>query len=253
MRAASLQSVDQPITVVCVHDDPAYLDALGTAFDGSDDLRMILDTDPATALDRLGDAAAVVCPVDLQTTAETTVFEAVRQRDPTLPVLFTVSPDLSEVDDALFDADGTEFHSGTADSPQIRLFERRLRALVARARLERRVGQFRTALDLGRDPTLVVDGDGTIAYANQALSSAVTTDRASLVGREWTDIFTAESVRHLRVDAFPVAEDGWTWTGCAVLTTDTGEVEARTSLVRLSDRSVVFVVHGLSSSEETRE
>ncbi|WP_254274165.1 hypothetical protein [Haloarcula marina] len=251
MREAHRQSVDGHITVLCIDDDTEYLDALQAAFEDVADIELVVDADPATALDRLDDVDCVVSAIEASTTDGGPLLETVREQDPTMPLLFTTSQDLSGVEDTLFEVEAVDFHPRNRDGPAFRLFERRLRNLVARSRLEHRTLQFRTALDLSQELTLVVSGDGRIAYANQPLSSAVTADRNPISGRHWTDIFTDESVRHLRVEAFPVIEDGWNWTGTTVLRSHTGDIEARTSLVRLADRSLVFVFHALSRDDET--
>jgi PAS domain-containing protein len=143
----------------------------------------------------------------------------------------------------------THFLERSADEPRTDLLRHRIDNLVDRQTLETTARRCREALEASREATLIVAPDGTITFANSRLASELSASPDELQGRSWTDLLTEKSVDRLRTEAFPVAADGWSWTGPTTLAAD-GVDDCRTTLSRLDDGSSVLVFHELARSDD---
>lgn len=174
---------DTPITVLCVDDEPDYLTLVETAFDARDQFRVLVETDPSKALNRLANVDCVVSDFCMPEVDGLEFLEAVRKEVPTLPFVLHIISDLCDVADGSLAAPYTDCVQKDWHDAQITLLGRRIKLLVERRRFAEWSCQYRAAVKMSRDLTLITNPDGNIAYANRRLSSEFTTDRGELLGR----------------------------------------------------------------------
>lgn len=238
----------RPASVLCVDSDPDYLATIASAASGWDGLALRTETDPEAALDRLDGVDCLVSGADYADTDALALLDRVRDRRPDLPVVVHASTPLDAVGEELLAADWTDY-VGKGEK-RLPLLAERVRHLVAERRATDESRRYEAALETSREPTLIVDGDGTVAYLNDRLASALPDDRSDLLSRGWERLFTDESVARLREEAFPVAADGWSWTGPTAIHTHAGSsTSPRTSLSLLDDGSMIFAFHGFRADE----
>jgi len=234
----------EPATVLCVDDDSEYLALIKTAFDERADLFVLTETDSDAALDRLDG-------VDCLVSADHDILDAVRARVPDLPFVLHTSSAVETFGDTLLGTERADYLEKGWSESHMTLLARRVRSLVAQQRLATTARRYGAALETSREATLIVDADGTVAFANERLASVFADDHEALTGRAWDALFTDESVVHLRQEALPVAADGWSWTGSTTLLTWAGETDCpRTTLSRLDDGSLIFTFHELEHTGE---
>jgi len=229
-------------TALCVDDDPDHLSEIESALGDRDTFEIQTETDPSAVRDRLDDVDCLVSSYDLGECDGATLLESVRDVAPNLPVVLHSSVPRSEIPAETLADPWTDFLQRTGSGSQTDLLGHRIHTLVDRDALETTARRCRAALESSREATLIVAPDGTITFANSQLASELSSSPEELEGRPWTELLTDGSADRLRTEAFPVAADGWSWTGPTALAIDEDE-QRRTSLTRLDDGSTVLVFH----------
>lgn len=246
----------EPITLLRIDADEEYRAFVADALESVPGVTLVVESDPRAAIASIDDVDCVVSALDLSPLANgpddldgLDLLATVRERHSALPfVLHTAAP-LADVEDELLAVENTDYVHKDWDESTVELLVRRVRALVERDRYQEATRRLSTAIDAAHDPMLVVGSDDTIEFANGQFASAVSPARTDLCGRDWTDLFTDDSVHQLQHEAIPVGTEGWTWSGRTVLSAGRrDEVTARTTLVQLDDGSKVFAFHDLEGS-----
>ncbi|WP_018258003.1 PAS domain-containing protein [Halomicrobium katesii] len=241
----------RPATALCVDDDREYLSAIERAFEDRDDLQIRVETDPSAVPDRLDGVECLVSAVRPDGSDGRSLLRAVREVAPNVPFLFHSAVPFEEIDrDALWNGPTDYLEKGSGDS-HMALLAYRIRRLVGQHRLTASARRCHEALEASREATLMVTPDGEVTFANNRLATELSASPAELRGREWTELLAEASVRRLRSEAFPVAADGWSWTGQTTLATDTDEPSSsRTTLSTLDDGTAILVFHELDRADE---
>lgn len=239
----------QTTTVLCVDDDEDHLSVLERSLGDRDAFEVRVETDPTVVRDRLDDVDCLVSRYDLGECDGASLLAAVRDEAPELPVVLHSAVPLAELPDGLLTDPWADFVERSADDSRPDLLEHRIRDLAEREALETTARRCRAALEASREATLIVAPDGAVTLANSRLASELSASPDELQGRTWTDLLTEKSVDRLRTEAFPVAADGWSWTGPTTLAAD-GVDDCRTTLSRLDDGSSVLVFHELTRSDD---
>lgn len=235
---------DDPISVLCVDDDTEYLQLLETGLSGHDEIRVRIETDPATVTERLDGVDCVVSAYELSNTDGLSLLGSIRELEPDLPFVLHTTRSFVDVAHDLLDREWTDYVQKGRSDAHMSLVARRICHLVVEQRLDDVAHRYREALETSREPTVIVDPDGTIEYLNGRLLSELSEDRTAIQGSEWVTLFAEETVERLRSEALPVADDGWNWTGPATLTSRLHtEMRPRTTLSQLDDGSLVFAFH----------
>jgi PAS domain-containing protein len=231
-------------TVLCVDDDPDLLSMIERSLGARDAFEVRVETDPSAVRGHLDDVDCLVSGYDLGECDGATLLESVRDVAPELPVVLHSSVPLEGISDGPLADPWTDFLERAGNGPRTDLLGHRIHDLVDRQTLETTARRCRAALETSREATLIVAPDGTVTFVNSQLASELSASPDELQGRRWTELLTDGSVDRLRTEAFPVAADGWSWTGPTTLATDgDGDEERRTSLSRLDDGSTVLVFH----------
>lgn len=241
----------RPATVLCVDDDREYLSAIERAFEDRGDLQIRVEIDPSAVPDQLDDVDCLVSAGRLDGTDGRSLLRSVREAAPNMPFLFHSTVPFEEIDrNGLWDGPTDYLEKASGDS-HMALLGYRINRLVGQHRQMASARRCHEALEASREATLIVAPDGTVAFANNRLATELSASPAELRGREWTELLAAASVRRLRTEAFPVAADGWSWTGQTTLATDTDEPSSsRTTLSTLDDGSAILVFHELDRTDE---
>ena len=239
----------QTTTVLCVDDDEDHLELLERSLGDHDAFEVRAETDPTVVRDRLDGVDCLVVADDLGECDGATLLETVREEAPTLPVVLHSPVPVGELPAETLADPWTDVLEQSTDGARTDLLQHRVTTLVDRRALETTARRCREALEASREATLIVAPDGTVTFANSRLASELSASPDELQGRSWTDLLTEDSVDRLRTEAFPVAADGWSWTGPTTLAAD-GVDDCRTTLSRLDDGSSVFVFHELARSND---
>ncbi|NLV11453.1 PAS domain-containing protein [Halomicrobium sp. HM KBTZ05] len=241
----------RPATVLCVDADREYLSAIERAFEDRDDLQVRVETDPSAVPDRLDGVDCLVSAYRFDGSDGLELLRAVREVAPSVPFLLHSAVPFEEIDrDTLWDGPTDYLEKASGDS-HMALLAYRIGRLVGRHRLTTSARRCHEALEASREATLIVTPDGTVTFANNRLATELSASPAELRGREWTELLEAASVRRLRTEAFPVAADGWSWTGQTTLATDADDPSSsRTTLSTLDDGSAILVFHELDRTDE---
>lgn len=248
-------SAVEPLTLLRIDADEEYRAFVADALESVPDVTLVVESDPRAAIESVDDVDCIVSALDLSLLDGPDDFDGldllatVRERGSKFPfVLHTAAP-LVDVEDELLAAENTDYVPKDRDESTVELLVRRVRALVERDRYHEATRRLAAAVESAHDPMLVVGSDGAIEFANGQFTSAVSSARTDLCGRDWTDLFTDDSVHQLQHEAIPVGTEGWTWSGRTVLSAGhRDDVTARTTLVQLDDGSKVFAFRDVEES-----
>lgn len=220
-----------PITVRCVGEG-VPTDALSA--DGGFDVETASTLD--AALESLGDVDCVVGG-DAGESSASDLAAAVRERDPSLPVVLVADEGSRAVEAARSERWTDAVHADLAPS----LLPGRVSDVVTRHRLRALTRRALAALEGVSEGVAVVGPDDDVAFVNAAFARQFDYAPGALVGRDWRTLYTDESVERIESDAFPSATEGWRWLGSCVGRRRGGEtITVRTDVDVLDDGSKVL-------------
>ncbi|MEY7849187.1 PAS domain-containing protein [Natrarchaeobius sp. A-rgal3] len=237
-------AVCSPINVLVLAVDRAYLERVETILD---DELLEVDTAGSTsdAFGRLGEVDCLVSEFDRTEPGGTSLLEALRHRDPDLPIVFLVDDHERATDVTDVDRHG---HPSLVDTvvrpesvPQIERLGRRIHQLVQLRRFAALSKRSLEGIELLETPIAIVDPDGDLAFANRSFAVQFGHDRAELLGTRWRTLFTDETVERFDSSAVPTVEDGWRWTGeCTGERSDGTTFTAPTTISKVDDGSLIL-------------
>ncbi|WP_049929051.1 PAS domain-containing protein [Halopiger goleimassiliensis] len=186
------------------------------------------------------DVDCLVCRLPIADHDARAVVERVRSRRVGLPIVLVPSTD----DAAAVRAEVSSFRwVDVVASPDDGQLQRRVTRLVERRRLSALSKRSLAGIELAGDAIGIVDPADRLEFANRSFAVLFGTDRETLVGRPWQDLFVPETVDRLEAAAIPTVADGWRWSGtCTARRHDGDTFTARVALDGLEDGSLVFVV-----------
>lgn len=236
-------ALSEPITVLYVDDDPAYLDRVRSTLADEGGMQIRTESSPDDALDRLEGVDAVVS--DTATSGDTglDLLDTVREHHPTLPFLLFTNESRSALVESVADDEWvTVLEKGDLDA-SVTLLAEQVRRLVDHHRTATVAGRALTSIETARDGIAIIDPDDTFQFVNQAFASHFGYDPGDLFGRDWRECYPQDEVDRLERTALESVAEGWLWTGgCRGRTADGDTVTARTRITGLGDDSLVFVL-----------
>ncbi|WP_135364853.1 response regulator [Halosimplex halophilum] len=236
---------DESIDVLCVDDDPDYLDLIELHLSEHDDIAVRTETVPAEALAHVEDVDCVVSDYDMPGTNGLEFLSDVRARAPTLPFVLFTGSERAAIAEEIPDATWTEFLRKDSPATTMSILAGRIRRLVHHRRTMRTAERSLTAIEATGDAVAVVDPDGAFSFVNRVFASRFGADPDDLVGRPWRACFPDEEVQRLESTALETVRDDWQWTGGTVCETDGGDTfTAQTRVAGLDDGSLVFCLTG---------
>jgi PAS domain S-box-containing protein len=246
--------VDDPVRVLHVDDDAAFVETAAALLEREDDrIQVTTETRPADALDRLdGGVDCLVADYDMPEMDGLELLDRARERDPDLPVvLFTGEGSETVASDAI-SAGVTDYLQKGGGPEQYTILANRVvnaaEARHARERLERRA----EAMDTASEGIAILDEDGCYVAANEAYAAIHGVDRADLLGAHWHRTVPEEEAAVLDREVIPTLADG-SWSGVVEgERADGSRYEKRLSLAALPDGGHVCTARDVTDEADRR-
>jgi len=249
---------EEPIDVLCVDDDPDFVDIVAAQLRRADDAFSVtsrVGAAPALAYLEETEVDCIVSDYDMPDIDGLEFLQAVRAERPELPfLLFTGNGSESLVSDAV-SAGVTDYMQKGGGTEQYRVLARRIRTAVERVRarsaVERTQARIEALFDAAPD-AIMVSVDGTVAYANP--------EAAGLLGAAAADALVGEPVETFLGPAsaesaiFEAVRDGRTaaTTQRRLATADGGTVVASATYCNITWEGSDAVVAILQAADEDR-
>ncbi|MFB6141371.1 MAG: response regulator [Halosimplex sp.] len=231
----------EEIRVLCVDDDPDYLDLIAAHLSDHGDFAVETETVPEEALAAVDRVDCVVSDFEMPGMDGLDLLAAVRERASTLPFVLFTGFERGELPDEIPSETWTEFLRKGDPGTTMAVLAGRIRRLVDHHRTLQTVQRSLTAIETTGDGIAVVAPDGEFTFVNRVFASHLSADPDDLAGRSWRTAFPDDEVDRLESSALRTVRDDWQWTGGCTLETDGGEtVTAQTRVVGLDDGSLVF-------------
>ncbi|MFD1641668.1 PAS domain-containing response regulator [Halohasta litorea] len=173
------------IQILHVDDESSFLDLTAEFLSQEDDrFEIITETSPADGLDRLDTQTfdCIVSDYQMPSTTGIEFLETVRESDPSLPfILFTGEGSEAVASDAI-SAGATDYLQKQTGTEQYRLLANRIINAVESYQTQRELEQYKLLVETVGDPMYILDTDGSIVLANEALAEMLGCDRETAIG-----------------------------------------------------------------------
>ena len=194
MREEVRQPFAQPVRVLHLDDDEAFLELTATRLEQAD-FDVVSLTDPQTALDRLddGDVDCVVSDFQMPGMDGIEFLEAVREDHPDLPFLLFTGKGSEEVAGQAVSAGVTDYLRKKPGRERFTLLANRIENTVAQHRAEQRAAEtdrrIREVHDRVSDAVVALDDDWRYTYVNSHAERLLGVGEATLLGRSVWEAF----------------------------------------------------------------
>ncbi|MCU4972155.1 PAS domain-containing protein [Halobacteria archaeon AArc-m2/3/4] len=252
-------SVERPIVVCYVDDDPTFRDRVRSAFADDDRLEVRTEASLEAAKRHLD---SIECLVSAETPlvgsegedgnerehehdTDLESLEAIHERDPELPVVYFTDERREELlaRRCSIQSPWTDCLQKGDDDVTLALLGSRIRTLVDRQRQSTLARRTIVALETVQNGVAIVTPQGTFEFVDRVFAATFGTDPDDLLDQPWHTVFPDEEADRLRSTALPTVDDGWRWTGRCTGTHASGTtVTTRTDIVGLEDGGLVFVL-----------
>jgi PAS domain S-box-containing protein len=237
---------DEPIHVLHVDDDPAFLDLVSRFLERTDEgITVVSVDDAAAALDRLEGDDRIECVLsdyEMPGMDGLEFLSCVRDRCPRLPfILYTGRGDEATATEAITRG-VSDYVQKDVDATHYLKLGVRIRREVERARAEREKETRLAALEAAHEGICIVGARGRINYANEAYLDLYGYERAELLGERWQRLHPDEEVDLITHEVLPHVEEHGEWSGESVgrRSDDTTFRESK-SVTALPDGGLVIV------------
>jgi PAS domain S-box-containing protein len=247
---------DRPISVLHVDDDPDFAEMVALFLRRADE-SFVVETvhDVSAGVDRLAEAAVDCVVSDYEMPGETglDLLRTVRDSDPDLPFVLFTGRGSEEIAAEAVSAGVSDYLQKGGGTEQYTVLANRVRNLVSQYRAERDLRERVDAIETAREGISVVDGAGTVTYANEAF--------AELFGYGADDDGTADGIEGVAaVDLFvgdvfeteirPAVAADEEWTGDVLMRRRDGtELLADVAVSSTTGGDVVCTVRDVTAEE----
>jgi len=218
------------VRILHVDDESPFLDLTAELLAREDDrFEIESETSPAVALDRLADEPfdCVVSDYQMPSTTGIEFLESVRESYGSLPfILFTGEGTEAVASDAI-SAGATDYLQKETGTEQYQLLANRIHNAVERYHTQRELERYELLVETVGDPMYIIDAEGSILLANEALAEMLGCDRETATGMDASDFLVAgdyragsERLAALRTDP----STDWSTYEASVTTTDGREI-----------------------------
>lgn len=238
----------EPTEVLCVDDDPDFLDPIETHLSGNGDFDVRTETDPTAVVGRVDSVDCIVSDYDTAGLNGLKLLRSVRERAPTLPFVLCTGSSQDELAAGLPEEVWTEMVPKSDLRVTASVLADRIRRLVGHWRTFQTAKRSLTAVEVTDDGVAVVSPNGEFTFVNYVFASQFGARPDALVGQPWQTRFPDEEVERLRSTALQTVRDDWQWTGGCRCLADDGETFAtQTRVAGLDDGSFVFCLTGIEA------
>jgi len=187
------------IQILHVDDESPFLDLTAEFLSEEDDrFEITTETSPANGLDRLDTEAfdCVVSDYQMPSTTGIEFLEAVRESHPSLPfILFTGEGSETVASDAIT-AGATDYLQKRTGTEQYRLLANRVLNAVESYQTQRELERYKLLVETVGDPMYILDTDGSIVLANEALAEMLGCDRETAIGMHAGEFLVDGAYQH---------------------------------------------------------
>lgn len=232
-------SVDQPITVLHVDDEPDFGDLVADILERKfGRFSVETATSANNALDRLSENSieCIVSDYDMPGQNGIDFLQSVRDFHPDLPFILFTGKGSEEVASEAISKGVTDYLQKGRGMDQYTVLANRVANAVEKHRAERLVARAYDAMDSAREGIALLDEAGKFIYVNDAYSEIVGYDQEELLDEFWELVYPDDQVDRIYEEILPaVPEEGY-WSGDTVY--------------RRKDGNRILVNHALAYSEE---
>ncbi|MFC6757429.1 MULTISPECIES: response regulator [Haloarcula] len=205
---------DEPVQVLHV-DDSAGLGDLVQHYleDGEGGLccQVTTETAPADALNRIrgGETSfdCVVTDYRMPGMNGIELLEAIRETEPTLPVLLFSREETDSVAAEIISAGLSDYlQKGYGTEPYTMLIRRVEHAVNSE-------GQFEGSVETELDGVGIIGPDERFERVDELYASVYGYEPDEIVGKHWSELHPESAVDHVRSNVLPVVRDGGKWEG----------------------------------------
>lgn len=220
----------ESVRLLHVDDESSFLELTAEFLSHEDDrFEVVTETSPSDGLARL-DAESFDCVVSDYQMPETTgieFLEAVRESYPSLPFILFTGEGSETVASEAISTGATDYLQKQTGTEQYQLLANRVLNAVESYQTQRELEQYQLLVETVGDPMYILDADGTVTLANEALAEMLGCDRETAIGMHASDFLTdggyrSASQRLDEIRADPSAD--WSTYEVDVVTTDGREI-----------------------------
>ena len=232
---------EETIEILCVDDDPDYLDLISAHLSDNDEFNVRTETDPQRALDVLDELDCIVSDYDMPGLNGLELLSRLRDRDPNMPFVLCTGSSREQLAEKVPDEAWTEYMRKSDVETIISVLTNRIRRMVSHNRTLRTANRTLTAVEASGDGIAIVNANGRFTFVNRVFASQFGAETDDLIGRHWQTCFPDEEVERLQSTALQTIRDDWQWTGGCRCVSDGGDrFTAQTRVAGLDDGSFVL-------------
>ncbi|ELZ37849.1 HTR-like protein [Halorubrum saccharovorum DSM 1137] len=247
---------DAPLRVLCVDDEPGLAELVAAYLERDDeiDCETAVETDPATALDRIEREPfdCVISDYDMPGRTGVELLSEARESHPDLPFLLFSATEPDAIAAEMVRAGVSDYVTKRGGADGYTALLRRVEHAVegVGGRFESDSGP-ESAGDPSREPAgeVALDGvctvapDGTFEFVGEEYGELYGYDPDELVGERWQRLHPTEEVEHIRTHIIPAVMEGERWTGTSTGLRADGSTFAESKMVTTTsdDRLVISV------------
>lgn len=209
-------SMDRPITVLHVDDDPLVCDLVSDVL-GREDAQLVVETETgaAEALDRFADDRidCIVSDYDMPEMTGLDLLREVRTDHPEVPFILFTGKGSEEIASDAISAGVTDYLQKGGGLEQYSVLANRITNAVEQRRATRLVESAFQAIDHSREGIAFLDEHDEFIYLNDAFASLLGFDRDTLLGEAWETVYPQDQVDRLEEELLPAVTDGGNWSG----------------------------------------
>jgi PAS domain S-box-containing protein len=238
-------TLDEPVRIVCVDDDPEFLEFLRSRLADHEEFEVSTATEPDAVLDRLAEVDCVVSDYEMPGRNGVEFLTAVRQRRPSLPFILFTGSRRGNLPESFPESVWTEVLAKGNPDEVVPLLATRICRLVSHGRTAAVARRALAAIETVGEGLAVVGPDGSFSFVNGAFARQFGYEPDDLLGRSWKVCYPDDEAQRLESTALETVRDDWQWTGgCVGRDADGDTVTVQTRIAGLDDGSFVFSLPG---------
>jgi len=248
----------ESIRILHVDDESSFLELTAEFLRQEDDrFDIMTETSPAAGLDRLdsGRVDCIVSDYQMPSTTGIEFLETVRSSHASLPfILFTGEGSERVASDAI-SAGATDYLHKQTGTNQYHLLTNRIVNAVESYQTRRKLEQYQLLVETVGDPMYILDTEGSITLANEALAEMLGCSREQLVGKHASEFLVADGYQRGGDRLATILDDpttDWGTYEVGICTTDGQEIPVEINIAPVTTetegyKSSVGVIRDISA------